>query len=67
MQIKIKKVFEFLNEIKNLNKIQTIELKYKIQEIESEFYNIEEIEFYPENIKLINNKKKLIEINLLEH
>ena len=67
MQIKIKKVFEFLNEIKNLNKIQTIELKYKIQEIESEFYNIEEIEFYPENIKLINNKKKLIENNLLEH
>ena len=67
MQIKIKKVFEFLNEIKNLNKIQTIELKYKIQEIESEFYNIEEIEFYPENIKLINNKKKLIEIILLEH
>ena len=62
----MKQVYNFLINNDNLNIYQTIDLKYKIEEIESEFYNLEDIKFYADIINLIKNIKKKNEIKLLE-
>lgn len=64
----MKQVYNFLinNDNDNLNIYQTVDLKYKIEEIESEFYNLEDIKFYADIINLIKNIKRKNEIRLLE-
>ena len=62
----MKQVYNFLINTDNLNIHQTVDLKYKIEEIESEFYNLEDIKFYSDIIHLIKNIKKKNEIKLLE-
>lgn len=62
----MKQVYNFLINNDNLNIYHPVDLKYKIEGIESEFYNLEDIKFYADTINLIKNIKRKNEIRLLE-
>ena len=61
------KTVDFLKNIKDINLIQAVDLKYKINDIESNFYDIDDIELFNEIILLIHKIKKKIEITILEN